>query len=213
MVYHSPLPDIDVPDTPLTDYVLADAPQRGDKPAIIDGPSGRTLTYAELDSAVRGLAAGLHTDGFAAGDVLALMAPNVPEYAVVFHGVALAGGVLTTINPTYTAREIHSQLLDAAASRLVTVTPLLETALAAVGDTAVRDVYLLDGGPDPATPDTPAGVRLHPFADLVSSATDFQQVPVRGDDIVVLPYSSGTTGVSKESCSRTGTWWPTSPRW
>ena len=94
-------------------------------------------------------------------------------------------------------REIHSQLLDAGASRLVTVTPFLETALAAVGDTAVRDVYLLDGGPDPATPDTPAACACTRSPTWSAQRPTVQQVPVRGDDIVVLPYSSGTTGVSK----------------
>ena len=198
MPYLSPLPDIVVPDITLTDYVLARAPELGDKPALIDGSTGRILTYAALDRAVHGLADGLHTDGFAAGDVLALLAPNVPEYAVVFHGVALAGGVLTTINPTYTAREVHNQLLDAGASRLVTVSPFLETCLEAVTGTAVRQVYLMDDVPDgAAAAAATAGVDLHPLTDMVSSSTRFRQVPVDTNDVVVLPYSSGTTGVSK----------------
>ena len=83
MIHRSPLPDIEIPDLPLTSYVLAGA--QGDKPALVDGVSGLALTYAGLDSAVRSLAGGLVASGFAKGDVLALMAPNVPGYAVVFH--------------------------------------------------------------------------------------------------------------------------------
>ena len=68
-------------------------PQRGDKPAIIDGPTGRTLTYAQLVDAVRRVAAGLAAHGFAKGDVLGIYSPNVPEYAVAFHAAASLGGI------------------------------------------------------------------------------------------------------------------------
>jgi acyl-CoA synthetase (AMP-forming)/AMP-acid ligase II len=100
MIYASSLPDVKIPDLPLTEYVLAAGAVQPDKPALIDGVSGRTLTYADLHTAVRSLAGGLAATGFARGDVLALMAPNTPEYAVVFPAVAMAGGVITTINPT-----------------------------------------------------------------------------------------------------------------
>ena len=110
MIHRSPLPDVDIPAVPLPGYVLHRAGELADKPALIDGPTGRTLTYGQLDQGVRALAGGLVARGFAPGDVLALMAPNMPEYALVFHGVAFAGGIITTINPTYTEREVHHQL-------------------------------------------------------------------------------------------------------
>ena len=115
MIHRSPLPDVEIPDLPLTSYVLARAADRADEPALIDGASGQVMTYADLDSAVRSLAGGLVASGFTKGDVLALMAPNVPEYAVVFHGAAMAGGVVTTINPTYTETELRNQLQDSGA--------------------------------------------------------------------------------------------------
>src|SRR5215470_7628733 len=102
MIYNSPLPDVENPDLPLTEYVLAGASRREDRPALIDGASGRVLTYADLETAVRSLAGGLAASGFARGEVLALMAPNMPEYAVVFHAAALAGGTVTPLNPGYT---------------------------------------------------------------------------------------------------------------
>ena len=128
MIHRSPLPDVEIPDLPLTSYVLAGATDQPDKPALIDGGSGQALTYAGLDSAVRSLAGGLVASGFGKGDVLALMAPNVPEYAVVFHGTAMAGGVVTTINPTYTETELRDQLRDSGARILVTVPPLVAAA-------------------------------------------------------------------------------------
>ncbi|MFZ0171657.1 MAG: AMP-binding protein, partial [Acidimicrobiales bacterium] len=185
-IYTSPLPDVDIPAVPLTEYVLRRAADLPDKPALIDGPSGRTLTYAQLNQAIRSLAGGLVAQGFGPGDVLALMAPNVPEYAVVFHAVALAGGAITTINPTYTDLEVRHQLDDAGASMLVTVAAFLETARAGAEGTKVAETYLLGEG----EADTPALSTI--FGEPLA-----EQVPVDLDDVVALPYSSGTTGLCK----------------
>jgi 4-coumarate--CoA ligase len=185
VIHTSPLPAVEIPDTPLTAYVLHRAAELGDKPAIIDGPTGRTLTYAQLDGAIRMLAGGLVARGFAKGEVLGIMAPNVPEYAVVFHGVAMAGGVVTTVNPTYTAREVHAQLKDAGATILVTIPLFLETAREAVEGTSVKELVVL-GEAEGATP-----------LKALFGAPLAEQVPVDPDDLVVLPYSSGTTGLAK----------------
>ncbi len=189
-IHRSPLPDVEIPALPLTGYALARAGELGDKPALIDGPTGRTLTYAGLDRAVRSLAGGLVAAGFPAGGVVALVSPNVPEYAVVFHGVALAGGVVTTVNPTYTEGEVRHQFLDAGARWAVTVAPFLPLVLAAAEGTAVTDIFVIGDVPDGA----PAHVR--PLTALFGPPLA-EQVPVAPDALVVLPYSSGTTGVSK----------------
>ncbi len=184
-VFTSPLPPVDIPEQALTPFTLANAPQLGDKPALIDGPTGRTLTYAQLDEAVRRLAGGLVARGFGKGDVLALLSPNIPEYAVVFHGVAMAGGAVTTINPTYTPGEVRHQLADAGATILVTVEMFLDTAREAAEGTGVTEVVVIgeaDGAPSLTS------LMGEPLA---------EQVPVAQDDVVVLPYSSGTTGLSK----------------
>ncbi len=191
MIYRSPLPDVEIPDEALTGYVLHRAGELGDKPALVDGPTGRTLSYAALDQAVRSFAGGLVARGFAPGEVLAVMAPNLPEYAVVFHGVAFAGGVVTTVNPTYTEREVHHQLLDAGATLLVTIPMFLDTALAAARGTKVGTVHVLGADAGSALPD---GVR--PVTELFGAPLA-EQVPVDPDDVVALPYSSGTTGTSK----------------
>src|SRR4051794_3582709 len=185
MIHHSPLPDVEIPAVPLVDYVLARAEQLGDKPALIEGPSGRVLTYRALQEAVRSLARGLVARGFAQGHTLALLAPNLPEYAVVFHGVAYAGGIVTTINPTYTEREVHEQLVDADARLLVTVAPFIEVARAATIGTKVEAIYVIgsaEGAPS--------------ITELFGEPL-MEQVPVDLDATVALPYSSGTTGTNK----------------
>jgi acyl-CoA synthetase (AMP-forming)/AMP-acid ligase II len=185
MIHRSPLPDVEIPDVPLTGYVLARAADLADKPALIEGASGRVLSYRELEQQIRALAGGLVAHGFEPGAVLALMAPNLPEYAVVFHGVAMAAGVITTINPTYTEREVQHQLNDAGAVILVTVPIFLDTAKAAAAGTGVKEIYVLGEAEG-----TPSLTELF-------GAPLAEQVPVDPESVIVLPYSSGTTGLSK----------------
>ena len=73
MSHRSPLPDVDIPDVPLSTYALGSAADLADKAALIDGSSGRVMTYGELDQATRRLAGGLLAKGFGKGDVLAIM--------------------------------------------------------------------------------------------------------------------------------------------
>ncbi len=186
MIFASPLPDVEIPDVALTGYVLARAAERGDQPAFVEGSSGRTVTYAELDAAVRSLAGGLVAQGFAPGEVVALMSPNLPEFAVVFHGVAMAGGVVTTINPTYTAQEVHKQLVDSGATILVTVPMFLDTARAGTEATSATRIVVIG--------EAVQGTK--PLSSLMGEPLA-QQVPVDPGSPVALPYSSGTTGVNK----------------
>ena len=185
MIYSSPLPDVEIPDLPLTAYVLDGTAGQPDKPALIDGASGQTLTYADLGRTVRSLAGGLAASGFAKGEVLALMAPNMPAYAVVFHAVAMAGGIVTTINPAYGEAEMHGQLRDSGARILVTIPQLAAAASRAAAGTQVREVYVFGEAP---------GAR--PLASLHAGPLA-GQVPVAPGDVVALPYSSGTVGLSK----------------
>ena len=185
MIFTSPLAPVEVPSTPLTPFVLGRVGEFAGKTAFIDGSDGRTLTYAELDDAIRTQAGGWLEAGLQPGEVVAVMAPNCPEYAVTFHGVALAGGVVTTINPTYTAHEIHHQLNDAGATRFVAAAMFAGTAAAAAQETNVGEIYTIGASAD------------HPSIDSIAGEPLQEQVGGAPDDLVVLPYSSGTTGLSK----------------
>ncbi len=184
MIHSSPLPEITVPKTLLTPYVLQRAESLANEPALVEGASGRTVTYGEFAAQVKALAGGLKARGFGKGDVLAIMAPNLPEYAVAFHGTAWAGGTVTTINPTYTAHEVKHQLKDSGACLLVTISMFLPVAREAVQGTGVEEVFTID--PSDASPLTA----------LMGEPLE-AQAEVATDDVVALPYSSGTTGLSK----------------
>jgi acyl-CoA synthetase (AMP-forming)/AMP-acid ligase II len=184
MAIGSPFPDVEVPDVALTPFVLERARRLAGRPALIDGPTGRSLTFAQVDDRVRRLAGGLAARGFGPGDTLALMAPNMPEYAVAFHGTILAGGTVTTINPTYTVDEIAYQLADARARFLVTVGPVLEQARAAAARTGVEEVFVIGD-------ETFAGL-------LEADPVGDDHVAIDpANDVAALPYSSGTTGHPK----------------
>ena len=186
-VFRSPLPDVVIPDSALTPYVFRHADRLGDRVALVDGPTGRSYTYAELYGASRKVAGGLVAGGLESGDVVAVLSPNIPEYAIVFHGVALAGGTVTPINPTYTVGEIVHQLRDSGARYLVTIPHFMEQASTASGEAGVGTIFVLG--------ESVAGTRS--FFELLA-ADPIDQVEIEpADHVVVLPYSSGTTGLPK----------------
>jgi len=188
MIYRSPFPEIDIPVIPLYDYLFQTAKNYADKPALIDGPSGRTITYGQLVGAIRLVASSLAKRGFQKGDVMAIYSPNLPEYAIAFQAVAMLGGINTTVNPLYTAGELAHQLEDSGAKYLLTVPPFLANAKAAAAEAGgIREIFVF-GEAEGATP----------FASLLQS--DGSLPPVHLDpmqDVIVLPYSSGTTGLPK----------------
>ncbi len=187
-IFRSPLPDQELPEVPLTEYVLRHATgPLADRPAMIDGPTGRSYTFAELNDHVMRLAGGLTAAGFGQGATIGLMAPNMPEYAIIFHAVAVAGGTVTTINPTYGAEEVRFQLNDAGATLLITIPDFVDTAKTAAEGTGVTKVAVIGESSD----------------DTVAELTNLYGDPIGQVDIdihdqnVVLPYSSGTTGLPK----------------
>jgi acyl-CoA synthetase (AMP-forming)/AMP-acid ligase II len=187
MIVRSPLPDVEIPEIPLTSLVLRRAEDLPHKPALIDGPTGRTLTYGQLAEGCRRVATGLRRRGFGKGDVFGIFAPNLPEYAVAFNGVNLAGGTNTTVNSLYTADEVAFQLKDCGARFLVTVPPFMDRAIEAAKRAGVEEIFVFGEG-EGATP----------FAALLADDGPLPSIDVAPrEDVVVLPYSSGTTGFPK----------------
>jgi len=187
MIYESPHPNVDIPDVSLPAFILEDFEDRAARPALIDGPTGRTLTYGELQKTIAACAGGLAAHGLEKGDVFAIYSPNIPEYAIAFYGVARAGGTVTTINPLYTADEAGRQLQDADAQYLLTVPPFLEKAEEAAAQAGIEEVFVF-GDADGGTP----------FESLLHGDHPTPNVSVTPEeDLVALPYSSGTTGLPK----------------
>jgi acyl-CoA synthetase (AMP-forming)/AMP-acid ligase II len=187
MIFRSPFPQVSIPETALTPFVFSRAGALGDKVALVDGVTGRCVSYAELWASVRRVAAGLAARELRKGDVVAVFSPNALEYPVAFHAASLAGGVVTTLNPLSTAGEVAGQLADSGAKYLFAAPALVERAREAARQSPVRELFVF-GDAGGATP----------FADLYAAGPDAPPVEIDArEDLAVLPYSSGTTGVSK----------------
>jgi acyl-CoA synthetase (AMP-forming)/AMP-acid ligase II len=187
MIVKSPWPDVGIPEISITEYVLRHAARLRDKPAMIDGTSGRTLTYGQLTDGIRRVATGLARRGFRKGDVLAIYSPNLPEYAIIFNAVATLGGVNTTVNPLYTSGELANQLKDSGARFLITAPMFLDKAREAAATAGVTEIFVFG---------TAEGARS--FAELLEAPPTPPAVTIDPRrDVVALPYSSGTTGLPK----------------
>jgi acyl-CoA synthetase (AMP-forming)/AMP-acid ligase II len=195
MTVRSPYDDIDIPDVGLPEFLFSDLSEHADSVAVIDGPSGREMTFGELAHAVDRFAAALGERGLGKGDVIALFAPNNPYYPVVFHGGLAAGVAVSTVNALYSPDEVAFQLRDSGAKILVTVSAFLDRARAAVAEegVVVSEIILLDAARDEASTPLPENA----LADLLTTTAERPSVSVTGDDVAALPYSSGTTGRAK----------------
>jgi acyl-CoA synthetase (AMP-forming)/AMP-acid ligase II len=183
----SPYPDVEIPNLSVPEFVLAAGKERPDSPALIDGVKGDTITHGQLAGYVDRVAAALHARGLRKGDVVAVFCPNTPWYPVVFHGIAAAGCVMSPINSLYTADEIAFQLEDSGAKVLITISLFMDRASAAVEKSPVDEVIVLDGAEGHAN-----------LLDLLGSDAPSVQVDFDpANDLVTLPYSSGTTGLPK----------------
>jgi 4-coumarate--CoA ligase len=189
-VFRSTLPDISIPDhLPLHDYVFERLAERRDRACIIDGATGETLTVGDVHSLSRRVAAGLYSLGVRHGSTVMLLLPNSVEFALAFLASSRLGAVTTTANPLHTPPEIAKQVVASGATLIVT-----EPAFVA----KVRDLALALGGVTVvATGDGAEGCAS--FSDLqAADDSSLPEAPIDVvNDVVALPYSSGTTGLPK----------------
>ena len=188
IVHASLLPDEPLSSQPVTGFVLQRARELADKDAVIDGPGEWSLTFGQLSEAVYALAGGLVARGFQRGDVAALIAPNSPWYPVVFHAVAVAGGAVTTVNPAYRPEEIAHQLTDSRSTLVFATEGFAAQAQQAMGQAGVAGGVVVIDADGPS-----AGVAMR---SLMGAPITQVEVDPR-QDVVALPYSSGTTGLPK----------------
>jgi 4-coumarate--CoA ligase len=187
VVFRSKLPDIDINSSQtLHAYCFGRMAALGDRPCLIDGQTGKSYTYAEVDSLSRRAASGLRALGVGKGDVVMNLLRNCPEFAFAFLGAARLGAATTTANPFYTPHEIHRQAEAAGARVIVTEACAVEKVRGFAAERGVP-VVTVDGRFDGCVE----------FAEVVAAEEIEADADVHPDDVVALPYSSGTTGMPK----------------
>ena len=176
---------------------------------------GKEITYAQTDSLSRAMGVYLQSLGLAKGDRVAIMLPNVPQYPVAVAAILRAGYVVVNVNPLYTPRELEHQLKDSGSKAIIIIENFAHTLEQVLANTPVKHVVLCAMGDQlgllkgalvnhvvrnvkkmvPAYR-LPEAVK---FNDAIARGTkgSLKPVTLTLDDIAVLQYTGGTTGVSK----------------
>jgi long-chain acyl-CoA synthetase len=176
---------------------------------------GKDISFAQTDALSRAFAAYLQGQGLVKGDRVAIMMPNVPQYPVVVAAVLRAGFVVVNVNPLYTPRELEHQLKDSGSKAIVIIENFATTLQSCIANTPVKHVVLCAMGDQlgflkgmlvnyvvrnvkKLVPEysLPGAVR---FNDAIAKGQrgTFKPVDIKPDDIALLQYTGGTTGVSK----------------
>jgi acyl-CoA synthetase (AMP-forming)/AMP-acid ligase II len=181
-IIESPYDEVELAALPLPAYLLSVLPDP-DRPALVDGLTGTTVSYGELSRTVWATASGLVARGLGKGDVLALASPNCAEFVIAYLAALAAGAVVTMINPQSPPADIVRQLDQAGARWIVTI-----PRLAPISTPRVRETFVFGPGD---------GEGSTPFAALAATGEPVPLPVIHPDDGALLLYSSGTTGLPK----------------
>ncbi|GAC1445862.1 MAG: 4-coumarate--CoA ligase family protein [Chloroflexota bacterium] len=176
------------PDLPFHGLLQRAATRWPHKTAIVFGDS--RISYDELDAQVNQFGNALLALGVQEGDRIALLLPNCPEYEIAFFGSNRVGAIPTSLNPSYKIREVQYQVSESGAQVLVvhcSLWPTIQESLRALD--SLLHVIVVGDAP---------GVGFYTFGQLLeTSAKTPPGIDVALDTIGALPFSSGTTGLSK----------------
>ena len=176
---------------------------------------GQDISYAQTDVKSQALAAYFQSLGLEKGDRVAIMMPNVPQYPVAVAAILRTGLVVVNVNPLYTPRELEYQLKDSGAKAIVIIENFAVTLQKCLAETQINHVVLCAMGDMLSMPkgavvnfvvrnvkslvpdfELPGAIKFNQALSLGERAT-FVKPVVTSDDIAVLQYTGGTTGVSK----------------
>ena len=191
-----PYKETDIPEINFYSHVFQQFPKYGKKVALIDGVTGREYSYNEVQESVVNMASGLVRSGMEKGDVLALVSPNSAEFCTTFFSTLAMGGIMSTCNPQYTAEELAYQFKNSNSKYVATIPALLPTIKEAASKSGcVEKIIVLNDEEGLGE-----GKNMISYQSLVKDSGSQFPSSITLDyknDIAVLPYSSGTTGLPK----------------
>ena len=195
-ILNCPYEDTFIPETNFYSHVFQHFPKYGKKTALIDGVTGMEYSYNEIQESVVNMASGLVRSGMQKGDVLALVSPNSAEFCTTFFSTLAMGGIVSTCNPNYTADELAYQFKNSNSKYVATIPSLLPAIQEAASKAGCVEKMIVlgdDGG-------VGEGKNMISYQSLVKDSGSRFPLNVQLDyknDVAVLPYSSGTTGLPK----------------
>ncbi|CAH0727181.1 unnamed protein product, partial [Brenthis ino] len=194
-IVSSPFENIVVPDMPISEYVWTNVEKWSNKTAMVCAVTNRKYTYNEIYKQSRTFAANLRKKfDIKDGDPVIVMLPNIPEYATVTLGVLTAGGLVSTLNPIYTTYEVQRQVSMSRPKLAIAVPETAQTLNEALKQNNLNTpIVVVDTFHDRPN-DTVS------FKEIVENDIDLdilKDVRRTGDDVSLLLYSSGTTGLPK----------------
>ncbi|XP_013184574.1 uncharacterized protein LOC106130303 [Amyelois transitella] len=195
-VVKSPFRDVEIPNTTLNEYVWRILDKHPTKTAAVCGITNRSYTYEKMYKQSQIFGVNLRKKfKINDGDTVGVMLPNMPEFAIIFFGVMFSGGTVTTYNPIYTAYEVQRQLTISETKIIIThpnLVPIVRKAL----ELSKKEIPIISVNINEECPEGTIAYKELIDGDHV----DFdilKQVKMNADDVCVLPYSSGTTGLPK----------------
>lgn len=190
MIIESPHAPVEIPHVSIYELLFGSLSEEdAARTALIQGETGREVSYGDLKRNVDRFAGALAARGLGIGDAVALMAPNVPEFVVAFHGILRSGATATTINSMYTAEDVTKQINASGATMLVTVSALADRAIAGAEQAGLSSEQIIVMDDDGTHPSLEA---------VLAEGHQAPDVTIDPDKhIAVLPFSSGTTGTPK----------------
>ncbi|KAM3204351.1 4-coumarate-CoA ligase 2 [Capsicum annuum] len=195
-IFRSKLPDIYIPNhLPLHSYCFQNISEFSYRPCLINGSNDQIYTYADVELTSRKVAAGLNELKIQQKDTIMILLPNSPEFVFFFLGASYVGAISTMANPMFTQAEVVKQAKASKAKLIITQECNLDKVKDYAFENDVKVICI-----DESSGDLPEGC-LH-FSNLIlnsvfASEHDPPEVEIQPDDVVALPYSSGTTGLPK----------------
>ena len=182
----------------IVEYLQGNIALYGDKVAFTC--QGESITYQQLDQRSTVLASWLQSQSnLEQGDRIAIQLPNSLAYPIIVYAAFKAGLVIVNTNPMYTPREMQHQFTDAGVKAVFILDALMPKLAGFVNDTEIKHLVAVGGNTELDNLSNAANASCHAFASLLATAEATLQplAPIAEDDIALLQYTGGTTGVSK----------------